>query len=382
MQPPTTTNAPTPGSPSLAAARPTTPAGHLAAPPRPPMNPVARGPYAAGIEPVRQMLYQAPGTPGAPRSAPQPVRQVLYEAPAPVPVAPKPPLLPPPPVSEPAPFLPTLPTFPTTGEERPLPVVPTAETLPPVSPVVSGPTLPGVPQQLTAATAAPAPSPQPVLPTVPVAAAVSPALSPAPAVPAMPGPQSIIVEAPRPGPIQRAFAHFRSPAPVQAIPASSPVVVAPKPPTSSPAPVVVAPKPPASSPAPVAVAPKPPSPAAVNTGPIQQVAAVSTMPQPMSPPQPVPAAKPRSLPMGDTVPASQTTAAPLPAPVLHYLEQRIERTCSGQAQEVRVVARSKQELTVSLKVPKRYDREKVGMRVLQLPELQPYAVQLEVEELP
>jgi hypothetical protein len=119
---------------------------------------------------------------------------------------------------------------------------------------------------------------------------------------------------------------------------------------------------------------------AKQAGTIRQVSAIATTPIPETSLEPVKIAVPSSSLA--TRSANGGGASPLPAPILALLRQRVEQACAGQTREIQVTARSKQELTVHLKVSQKYDREKVAYRVLQLPELQPYAVQMEVEEVP
>lgn len=62
-----------------------------------------------------------------------------------------------------------------------------------------------------------------------------------------------------------------------------------------------------------------------------------------------------------------------------FLKQRIETACGGAARNVAVTVVSAGELQVSARVRTEADGQQVGRKILQLPELAPYRVALDVE---
>jgi hypothetical protein len=70
----------------------------------------------------------------------------------------------------------------------------------------------------------------------------------------------------------------------------------------------------------------------------------------------------------------------LPMQVVQYLKQRIERTCGGQARAVEIVPLSMRGILVHIQAGPRVNKEKLGSQVLQMPELKPYAVKLQIDD--
>jgi hypothetical protein len=94
---------------------------------------------------------------------------------------------------------------------------------------------------------------------------------------------------------------------------------------------------------------------------------------------------PQVIPTAFVTPAANepalhaNAAPPMPAVVQKMLQQRIEVACAGVARDVEVISQSSNSLQVSFKVRNAAQGQQLAQKVLNLPELGPYRVKLEVK---
>ncbi len=218
-------------------------------------------------------------------------------------------------------------------------------------------------------------------------AAVAPAVVAAPAVPMAAPPRPMPV-GPPPQPVVPAGNReavsaapttpvTAAPRPISVEPPAQPVVqTSNHEVVSTPAPLAVA-----SAPRPLPVEP-PPQPVVLTSNrevlstPAPMAVAVAPRPEPVSsvPQQVIPTAAP-ATPVYNAVPAR-------PSPVTQVLQQRIAKACAGQARDVEIIPVSDSSMTVRMKVRNAAAGQQVGRAVLNLPELTPYQVKLEVQIVP
>jgi hypothetical protein len=84
----------------------------------------------------------------------------------------------------------------------------------------------------------------------------------------------------------------------------------------------------------------------------------------------------------DSDPAPQVPSRPGPTSLQARMTRAIENTCGSAAREVEVIVRSNNSLLVRFKVHSATEGERLSQQVLQMPELGPYQVNLEVKVSP